>query len=169
MERVAVATDHDEIVRIERAAGELFRDGGMPEIADDEPIGAEAFARAADEGRVMLWEVDGVPVGYLLVEELDGAAHIEQLSVDPAFGRRGIGTALLDVTEEWARARRLAALTLTTFRDVPWNAGFYARRGFRILAPAECGPGLQRRMRTEAEHGLDRWPRVAMRRDLRRA
>ncbi len=166
MERLATPADHPAVVRIERAAGELFRGVDMPEIADDEPIDADAFARVAAAGGALLWELDGVAVGYLLLEALDDTAHIEQLSVDPASGRRGIGTALLAVADEWARERGLSAVTLTTFRDVPWNAGFYARRDFRILAPAECGPGLRRRMRAEAEHGLDRWPRVAMRREL---
>ena len=106
-----------------------------------------------------------MPVGYLLIEAVDDGAHVEQLSVDPARGRSGIGTALLNVAARWAAANGRSSLTLTTFRDVPWNAGFYARRGFRILAPDECGPELRARMRLEAHHGLDRWPRVAMRRE----
>ncbi|MFT4284288.1 MAG: GNAT family N-acetyltransferase [Protaetiibacter sp.] len=167
MERRATASDHDAVVGIERAAGELFREIGMREIADDEPIGAADFDRFAVTGRAWLWEVDGVPAGYLLVEPLDDGAHVEQLSVDPAWGRSGIGTALLQVAARWAEANGLRSLTLTTFRDVPWNAGFYARRGFRILAPDECGPELMARARHESELGLDRWPRVAMRRDLR--
>jgi GNAT superfamily N-acetyltransferase len=165
-ERLATAVDHDAVVRIERAAGELFRELGMDAVADDDPIAREPFAVFARAGGALLWEVAGVPVGYLLLEVVDDAAHVEQLSVDPAHGRRGIGTALLTVAESWAESRGLAAITLTTFRDVPWNAGFYARRGFLILADDECGPQLSARIRAEAAHGLDRWPRVAMRRTL---
>jgi len=166
MERRATASDHDAVVGIERAAGELFREIGMRENADDEPIGAADFAAFVERDGAWVWEVDDRPVGYLLVEVLDDAAHVEQLSVDPVSGRRGIGTALLDVAAQWARERGLSALSLITFRDVPWNAGFYARRGFRILTAQECGPELVARLRREAEHGLDRWPRVPMRRDL---
>ncbi|MZD06511.1 GNAT family N-acetyltransferase, partial [Streptomyces sp. SID5785] len=55
---------------------------------------------------------------------------------------------------------------LTTFRDVEWNAPYYARLGFRVLAEDEVTPGLARIRAAEAAHGLDRWPRVCMRREL---
>ena len=42
----------------------------------------------------------------------------------------------------WARTRRLPAVTLTTFRHLPWNAPFYQRLGFRILSSHERTPGL---------------------------
>jgi len=60
----------------------------------------------------------------------------------------------------------MPALTLTTFAQVPWNAPYYARCGFRILGDAEVTPGLRAIRRQEAEMSMDRWPRVCMRRDL---
>ncbi|WP_411757210.1 hypothetical protein [Streptomyces venezuelae] len=60
----------------------------------------------------------------------------------------------------------MTALTLTTFADVPWNAPYYARIGFRPLADAELTPALRTIRAHEAELGLDRWPRLCMRRDL---
>lgn len=164
MDRAATIADYPAVVGIERAAGERFREIGMPQIADDKPISEGDFTGFVERQGAWIWEVDGSPVGYLLVEALDDAAHVEQLSVDPASARRGIGTALLEVAARWAGEHELAALTLTTFRDVPWNAPFYARRGFRILTPDDCGPQLAERLRSESAHGLDRWPRVAMRR-----
>jgi hypothetical protein len=68
-----------------------------------------------------------------------------------------------------AGARRAAAdgrPALTTFEYVPWNAPYYARLGFRILDDAEVTPGLRAIRRREAESGLDRGPRVCMRRDV---
>ena len=58
-----------------------------------------------------------------------------------------------------------APLTLTTFAEVPWNAPYYARIGFRVLADAELSPGLRAIRAHEAALGLDRWPRVCMRRE----
>jgi hypothetical protein len=49
---------------------------------------------------------------------------------------------------------------------VPWNAPYYVRCGFRVLDDAEVTPGLRAIRRREAEMGLDRWPRVCMRRDI---
>jgi hypothetical protein len=65
-----------------------------------------------------------------------------------------------------ARQRGLDAVTLTTFRDVAWNAPYYERCGFRVLDETELGPGLRRVRDTEAAHGLDPARRVCMRRDL---
>ena len=66
----------------------------------------------------------------------DGA-HLEQLSVHPEHGRRGLGRALLRAGLEWAAAHDYPELTLTTYRDVPWNGPFYASEGFVELGPAD--------------------------------
>ena len=57
-------------------------------------------------------------------------------------------------------------MTLTTFAEVPWNAPYYARLGFTILATDQLTPGLRRIRDHEVARGLDAWPRVAMRRPL---
>jgi GNAT superfamily N-acetyltransferase len=92
--------------------------------------------------------------------------HVEQVSVDPEYGRRGIGSVLIEHVAGWARERGAPALTLTTYAEIAWNAPYYERLGFRRLADDELTPGLRRIRAAEAEHGLDRWPRLAMRRDL---
>jgi hypothetical protein len=58
-------------------------------------------------------------------------------------------------------------MTLTTFADVPWNAPYYERCGFRVMAADEITPGLAAIRAAEAAAGLDRWPRVCMIRRLR--
>jgi GNAT superfamily N-acetyltransferase len=105
-------------------------------------------------------------IGYLISDLVDGSVHIEQVSVHPGHARRGVGRSLIERTALQAAAFGMSALTLTTFRDVPWNAPYYARLGFRILDEGEWTPGLRAARRREAAHGLDRWPRVCMRRDL---
>ena len=67
---------------------------------------------------------------------------------------------------EWARGNGLKAVTLTTFANIPWNAPNYERCGFRKLPADDLTPGLLRIRREEADHGLDAWPRVCMRRLL---
>jgi N-acetylglutamate synthase-like GNAT family acetyltransferase len=112
-------------------------------------------------------DADDRPVGYLIWEPVDGALHIEQVSVHPDAARRGLGRALLAYAADRAHEEDLAALTLTTFTEVPWNAPYYARLGFRTLAETELTAGLRRIRAHEAELGLNRWPRVCMRRDQR--
>lgn len=151
---------------IERAAGQVFRDIGMAAIADDDPLPVDVLTSYQDAGRVLVAAEGRVPVAYLLLDVVDGNAHIEQVSVHPDHARRGLGSALIDAAEDWARRRSLPALTLTTFADVLWNAPYYRRLGFETIPEASWGPGLLVVRRHEAEAGLDAWARVAMRRVL---
>ncbi|AUY48739.1 GNAT family N-acetyltransferase [Streptomyces sp. CB01881] len=183
--RAATREDLPLLRELERAAGAPFTAIGMPEIAEDEPPTVEELAHYLDGGTALVALSDegggraggdaddgraggeegerGTPVGYLLAEPVDGALHIEQVSVHPGHARRGIGRALI---EHLAATTDAPALTLTTFADVPWNAPYYARFGFRPLADAEITPGLREIRRREAGHGLDRWPRLCMRREI---
>ena len=177
----------DELERlraVERAAGRAFADVGLPGIAADEPFSVAELERFRRVG--LAWVVttggddrdgDGGSgreevAGYVLVELLDhplasdggAAAHIEQVSVDPAHAHRRLGARLIDHVAAEARGRGLAHVTLTTFRDVPWNAPYYERCGFRTLDEAELGAGLRRVRAAEAVLGLDPALRVCMHR-----
>ena len=152
---------------IERAAGTLFAGIGMREIADDEPLSLEELAGYQGDGRAWVAEDDdGRPVAYLIADLVDGDVHVEQVSVHPRAARRGIGRLLLDHAAGYATARGAAALTLTTFAEVPWNAPYYARCGFAVVPDAELSPALSAIRDREIAHGLHRWPRVTMRRPL---
>ncbi|MGW1023654.1 GNAT family N-acetyltransferase [Streptomyces sp. NPDC002577] len=167
--RLAAPAELPALQDIERAAGEPFRALGMTAVADDEPPDLEMLERFRRAGRAWV-ALDapgaGDPVAYLLSATVDGAEYIEQVSVHPRAARRGIGRLLIEHTAQRARAQGLPALTLSTFADVPWNAPYYARLGFRILDDAELTPGLRKIRAAEAEYGLDRWPRVFMRRPV---
>lgn len=167
--RLARRGDLAAVVELERAAGAVFRDVGMAAVADDEPPGIAELMAYQRDGRAWIAadEADR-SVGYLLVRVVDGNAHIEQVSVHPGHARRRTGATLIDTAAGWSRQHRLAALTLTTFAAVPWNAPYYRRLGFHVLTAAQLGPGLRRIRNEEAARGLDRWPRVAMRRLARR-
>ncbi|GAA3873942.1 GNAT family N-acetyltransferase [Streptomyces lacrimifluminis] len=165
--RPATAAELPALRAIERAAGSPYREFGMAEIADDEPPALDALERYRRAGRAWVAvapDDDAHPLAYLIAEPVDGALHIEQVSVQPDFAHRRIGRALLAHAADRAHEEGLTHLTLTTFTEVPWNAPYYARLGFRALGEAELTPGLRKIRATEAEHGLDRWPRVCMRR-----
>ncbi|MCD0444145.1 GNAT family N-acetyltransferase [Glycomyces sp. A-F 0318] len=165
--RPATATDLPRCRDIERAAGECFRPMGMPQIADDEPLSLEELARYQRSGLAWVAADDqDRAVAYLIAEPVDGALHLEQVSVHPDRARRRIGRRLIDHAAEHAAAAGLAALTLTTFTEVPWNAPYYARCGFAPIPAEDLSPGLRKIREQEAAHGLDRWPRAAMRRTL---
>jgi GNAT superfamily N-acetyltransferase len=165
--RDAVAAELVVLQGIDVATGQMFRDIGMPEVAEYDPWPLPELEKSRAAG--LLWVVpgqDGGPVAFLMGIMVDGCLHVEQLSVDPGSARRGLGRGLLEYAARRAAADGLPALTLTTFADVPWNAPYYVRCGFRILDDAEVTPGLRAIRQREVAVGLDRWPRVCMRRDV---
>jgi GNAT superfamily N-acetyltransferase len=166
--RPAQASDLPVLQEIERAAGSLFAPLGMDLVAEDDPPSLEELQVYAGEGRAWVHaDADDRPVAYLLAEAVDGCAHLEQVSVHPDHEHRGLGRELIGALTEWAAARGLPAITLTTYVEVPWNGPYYERLGFRFLGDEELTPGLRRIRRAEADRGLDRWPRAAMRREIR--
>lgn len=172
MESIAIRTaKFDPAVHgeIEREADELFR-GHFGELPWDE--GAEAPAEASDLGLTERWFeaiVGDRVAGFAHAFEVGEYLHLEQLSVDPAFARRGIGRALVEHVLNEAAEAGFAEVTLRTFADVPWNAPFYASCGFRVTdaAPSEFHEQL---VRTEDTLGLLRYgARVHMIAELRPA
>jgi GNAT superfamily N-acetyltransferase len=165
--RPARADDGEAMQEIERRAGARFRDIGMPEIADDEPLPLDVLTRYAEDGRSWVAvDESGSAVGYVVVDVVDGCAHVEQVSVDPDHQGAGIGRGLLDQVRAWAAANGCAGITLTTFRDVPWNAPLYRYLGFRDLDEHDLGPELRALRDREAAHGLDPAIRVCMRAEV---
>jgi GNAT superfamily N-acetyltransferase len=166
--RPARAVDGEVLREIERVAGERFREvAGLEFVADDEPASLDTLARYADDGRSWV-AVDeaGTPIGYVLVDVVDGCAHVEQVSVRPDHQGAGVGRALLDRVRAWAEETDRSAITLTTFADVAWNRPLYEHLGYRVLPEPEIGPELRALRQTEAAHGLDPATRVCMRLDL---
>lgn len=164
--RSASAGCEARLQQVERLSGEKFRDVGLPHVADDEPASVDQLRRHIDDTRCWIAAAGDEIVGYLLIDALDGNAHVEQVSVLPDWQGRGVGRALIDAAVEWALSRRLRSLTLTTFTDVPWNRPLYEHLGFRVMTEQEIGPELRELRDVEATHGLDPETRVCMVLDL---
>lgn len=169
MIRAAKPDDVARIRDIEVAAGQLFRVIGMDAVADDPPPSEEDLTVFQNDGRAWVaTDSDDIPVAYILVETVDGWAHIEQVTVHPSHSRKSLGSALIDHAELWANGCGLSGMTLTTFRDVPWNAPYYERLGFVTIPEPAWSEGLRRIVSRERQHGLNAWPRVAMKRPGKR-
>ena len=84
---------------VEVSAGERFRSVDDPRIArcaDDEPFSEAELTEYVSAGRAWV-VVEGVDVaGFVVVDLLDGCAHIEEIAVATEFGGRGHGAALID-------------------------------------------------------------------------
>ena len=143
---------------IERSAGQRFL--LIPElawIADDQTISADQHRAFVAAGMSWLAQVDEHPVGFLVAE----------LSLHLEWQGKGIGRRLIGYVAEQAREKGYTSLTLTTFRDVPWNAPLYARLGFEMLADETLPALLRQKREDEAAHGQTYELRCAMRLMLR--
>lgn len=167
--RLAVDEDLPHLAAIELAAAQLFLDHaealGIEESALRKAQSLADLRQGRESG--LLWvAVDAAdrPIGFALAIELDGHLHLEEMDVHPDYGRRGLGSALVEQVRRAAR-KRGCAVTLSTFRGVPWNAPFYAKVGFRELSAADLTPSLLRIREGEKRRGLNPALRVLMRWD----
>jgi GNAT superfamily N-acetyltransferase len=146
------------------AAVEVAADGMFAQVGITFPAGTTMVEEADDPSRVLV--AGDPPVGFAMFGWVDGSVHLDQLAVHPAHGRQGAGGRLVEAVCAHAASIGSAAVTLTTFRDVPWNGPWYLRRGFTVLDPAEWGPELAALVAHERELGIELAPRVVMRRVL---
>jgi GNAT superfamily N-acetyltransferase len=160
--RPTTAHDVVSLPAIERAAGQRFR--AWPELAwlaDGDVISVEQHRDYVEQGLSWLALAADRPVGFLLAEAHPLSLFIVELSVDLDWQGKGIGRQLIACAAEHARKKGLTSLTLTTFRDVPWNAPFYEKLGFEYVT--ELTPELGEKREEEAAHGLAYNSRCAMR------
>jgi GNAT superfamily N-acetyltransferase len=169
--RLAHQSELGMLPEIERAAARLF-ETYPGELAVDpqwltrvKPL--EELLEANDDARLLVAVADdGEVVGFALLVDLGLFAHLEELDVLPEHGRKGLGSALLEAVCEWAYTHGFSAVTLSTFRDVPWNAPFYARHGFTVVEPDDMPPELVRVVEAERARGLRSDLRVVMQREV---
>lgn len=164
--RLARADEVEDLRRIEDAAGELYAEAGLPgdlEGLAPREISIGIDARAAWVAVSAAQEL----VGFALCWPRADALHLRELDVTPTHMRRGLGRRLVEHVCAQAHERGASRVTLTTFRDIPWNAPLYRRWGFEVLAPAQLPAWLVEIRAREDASVLGRWPRVAMGRAVR--
>lgn len=164
---VSASLEHVPLLAaIERSAATLFGDTVPAELlehATPEPV----FLASQNAGT--LWVAlgaDDQPVGFARADVAGAHVHLAELDVLPAHGRRGVGTALVRAVEDWACSHGFSGITLTTYRDLPWNAPFYASLGFVVIPENDWDADLRRRFDEEAGLDSERAKRVAMLRRL---
>lgn len=87
------------------------------------------YGQKLNEATVFVAE-DREVVGLLIVVPYDEHLLIENLAVDPACQRRGVGQILLGVAEKHAAELGLAELRLYTNAAMTENLSYYRRRGY---------------------------------------
>lgn len=135
----AGADEVDVLIAIDKAASSLFAPTGLlSEEALNDHVPADVLSQASEDGDLFVARhfQDG-PIGFALVSRRGGTLYLDQISVHPDYGRNGVGAALVTRVIDEAKARKIRRVTLSTFRDLPWNGPFYRKMGFRELKQSE--------------------------------
>jgi GNAT superfamily N-acetyltransferase len=164
--RLARLADIPRLQEVERQAATRFAAIGLPQATALPIMDAASHAAAIEDGRVLVaLGGDDVPIAFAMIEAFGGAVHLREIDVVPEAQGLGLGRRLIERIIADARAAGARAVTLTTFRDVPFNAPYYMRLGFRVVDEA-ADERLAALRATERAAGVDVAPRVAMALDL---
>ncbi|TWT08768.1 GNAT family N-acetyltransferase [Reyranella sp. CPCC 100927] len=166
--RLARRDELRAIQHIENTADLMFRRIAMPWVLAMQPAALRALEQARRRG--WLWVATGAAnraLGFALLTTVGGEAYLHQLSVLPQAAGRGVGSALIATVCDAARAAGHRTVLLSTYTGVPWNAPYYARRGFAAIPLGDYTRALRDVRATERRLGHPVWRRVLMRRTLR--
>lgn len=154
--RIAQPKDLEKLALVEQSAASVFRDAGLSWIAEGETMDAADLATMCQDGTLWVSVNDAdEPVGFVAGHELDSKFYVTEVSVARSYQRQGIGAELIVTVIDHARANGFPAVTLTTYRDLSWNAPFYYKLGFVEIDPMDAGPGHIEKLQAEAEAGHD--------------
>ncbi len=141
--RRADDSDYGLLPEIELRSDEKFANvPGFEELAKEHDFSARDYADLPQGAMIWIAERGGDAVGFIFAYELGHLLMIGQMSVIPEAQGLGAGTQLLQAVEDEAREMGMKGLALATFRDVPWNGPFYAKRGFAIMPKTGLSPEL---------------------------
>ena len=166
--RIATIEDLSHLAAVQTAATQLVPEANLPVHLRYGVTDPETLQAACKERR--LWVAateDDRLVGFAMATIMDGDAHLDELNVRPEDGGRGIGTSLVTAVRTWAVREGFSALTLVTFRHLPWNEKFYKKQGFKEIPGRELGVGVARLIDEEAKIGINTKNRIAMQITLR--
>ncbi|MEB8480164.1 GNAT family N-acetyltransferase [Cronobacter malonaticus] len=162
--RKTATRDIASLAAIECSADSAFETiPALAWVASDSVQPEDLHHRLCEQGySAVMVNANDAPVGFINGDYIDGALHILGVAVMRDCQGMGLGKRLMADAICHARAKQLSALTLTTFRNVPWNQPFYARLGFSVISDADMPDYLARLLEEEAAHGFTRDSRCAM-------
>ncbi len=161
--RLARENELYQLNTIEEAASKLFENTKFALEVDQDSLSIDLLRE--QQAKDLVWvAVDDRdnPVGFAVVIVMGDLIHLHELSVDPEHGRKGLGTRLIETIIQFAKSSGFTGVTLSTFRDIPWNAPFYKKLGFREMKEEEIGINLQNIKTEEAQKGLPISERILM-------
>ena len=159
--RPARLADIPRMQEIENDAGGLFEGWGLVDFDDLAVVHMSEHVDSIVAGLSFIAETNGRAAGFVMGVMYGDDAYLHELDVERASQKKGLGAALVWAFIDAARAKHADTVYLSTFRDPPWNAPFYARLGFREVARSNYLPWMTE-IETQQAQFLDIRTRVFM-------
>ena len=161
--RLARREDAQAFHLVEEDAASLLRE--EPSLAGTiipPTASAAEHARIIGKGRSLAALHDDRIIGFAAIGVVGRDLHLSELSVARAHQRCGVGSLLIRAMMIDARNSGYRAITLNTYRDIPWNGPLYARFGFVEVENLEGRPHLVQSRDGAAAIGMPMERRCAM-------
>ncbi len=139
--RAAAPADHPALDAIYRRAS-LANEGDRASLLANPDV-LNFSPDRIEQGGVLVAEQGDSVVGFASITVAEeGSAELDDLFVEPAHWKNGIGRALIEALVDYARARNVKRLAVV---GNPHAAGFYFACGFEAIGRTETqfGPGLR--------------------------
>ncbi|QUL37796.1 GNAT family N-acetyltransferase [Erythrobacter sp. JK5] len=161
--RLARPEDAQAFHDVEEDAAQLLKEepslAGLPVPPSRSP---EEYREMIRQRHCLTALSEDTVVGFAATRRIGREVHLHELSVASAFQRRRIGATLINALKVDCRNAGVRAITLHTYRDIPWNAPFYERHGFVTVEDLDAYPRLAAGLEAAVEFGLPRDRRCAM-------
>lgn len=140
--REALATDCELIARLHAESWAATYRGMLPAAYLDHGVYGERSSHwrqrlpelLAGAGTVLIAFHEASPCGFVCMEMPDGegSVYIDNLHARPAVKGQGLGTTLLALAQQWAKARGAKSLNLLVLDSNTEAIGFYESRGWKF-------------------------------------
>lgn len=161
--RLANAGDAESFHAVEEDSATLLHEEpslrGIPVPPSTSPAD---YRKLIARGHSLAALADDEVIGFVAAGPLKRELHLNEISVRRVFQGKGVGAALLDALAIDAHNSGFRAITLNTYRDIPWNGPFYMRHGFVEVENFEGRPHLAESLEGAVALGMPRERRCAM-------
>lgn len=166
--RPATENDLHHLPEIDNDANLTLAALGVPKLENIDPYEVSFYAKHLQKSQIFVAspESDSTPVAYAILATKDSQPYLNELAVLTDHRRKGLGRKLLQRCIDAARERDGEWLSLTTYKNVPFNAPFYTQYGFVPFTPDADWPELAKTRAEEKDSGLETLPRIAMRKKI---
>lgn len=124
--RLASAQEEGAIRDLVRAAYALY----VPRIGREPAPMTDDYAARIAAGEAWVVEENGTLLAVLVLENFPDSLQLDNIAIAPAAQGKGLGRALVAFTEEEARRRGYAKVTLYTNEKMVENLALYPHLGF---------------------------------------